>query len=88
MRKENKTGNEVTGIVDKLLIHGDADKSHLGFCNISRSKRNSTRELQVHSNIIRVGIGVNMNVHGSLLIIDRKMFRSCLYFTEPTGSHA
>ena len=30
-RKENKTGNEETGIVNKLLIHGDADKSHLGF---------------------------------------------------------
>ena len=31
MRKENKTGNEETAIVNKLLIHGDADKSHLGF---------------------------------------------------------
>ena len=49
-RKENNTGNEVTGIVDKLLIHGDADKSHLGFFNISRSNRNSTRQLEVHLN--------------------------------------
>ena len=31
MRKENKTGNKETGIVNKLLIHGDANKSHLGF---------------------------------------------------------
>ena len=38
-----------------------------GFCNISWSKRNSTRELNVHSNIIRVGIGVNMDVHGSAI---------------------
>src|SRR5215216_560634 len=30
-RKENKTGNEVTGIVDKLLIRGNANMSRLGF---------------------------------------------------------
>jgi hypothetical protein len=30
-RKENNTGNEVTGIVDKELIHRDANMSHLGY---------------------------------------------------------
>ena len=35
-----------------------------GLCNISRSNRNSTWQLEVHS-FIRVGIGVNMGVHGS-----------------------
>jgi hypothetical protein len=30
-RKENNTSNEVTGIVDKLLIHGDANMSNLGY---------------------------------------------------------
>src|SRR5215216_1542481 len=30
-RKENNTGNEVTGIVDKLLIHGNANMSHQGY---------------------------------------------------------
>ena len=37
-----------------------------GICNISRSNRNSTRQLEVHSNIHSCGyIGVNMGVHGS-----------------------
>jgi hypothetical protein len=45
-------GNWHSGLV---LIHGDADKSHLGFCNISRSKRNSTQQLEVHSNIHSCG---------------------------------
>jgi hypothetical protein len=31
MRKENKTGNEVTCIVDKLLIHGDGENLTSGF---------------------------------------------------------
>jgi hypothetical protein len=30
-RKENNTGNEVTGIVDKELIHRDANMCHLGY---------------------------------------------------------
>ena len=30
-RKENNTGNEVNGIVDKELIHRDANMSHLGY---------------------------------------------------------
>ena len=30
-RKENNTGNKVTSIVDKLLIHGNANMSHLGY---------------------------------------------------------
>ena len=30
-RKENNTGNEVIGIVDKVLIHRDANMSHLGY---------------------------------------------------------
>jgi hypothetical protein len=30
-RKENNTGKEVTGIVDKVLIHRDAKMSHLGY---------------------------------------------------------
>ncbi len=88
-RKENKTGNEVTCIVDKLLIHGDADKSHLGFCNISWSNRNSTRQLEVHSNIHSCGYrgqyGCPRLRCWSLI---GKSSGSCLYFTEPIGSHA
>ena len=34
-RKENKTGNEVTCIVDKVLAHGDAKNLTLGVCDIS-----------------------------------------------------
>ena len=64
-RKENKTCNEVTCMVDKLFVHGDTINLTPGVCDISRSKRNSTRQLEVHSNIYRVGIGVNMGVHGS-----------------------
>ena len=30
-RKENNTGNEVTVIVDKVLIHRDANMSQLGY---------------------------------------------------------
>ena len=63
--KKNKTGNEVTCIVDKLLIHGDAENLTLGICNISRSNRNSTRQLRFTRIFIRVGIGVNMGIHGS-----------------------
>src|SRR3990170_6159092 len=54
-RKENNTGNEVTCIVDKLLIHKDAINLTSGICNISRSNRNSTRQLEVHSNIHSCG---------------------------------
>src|SRR3989337_3451280 len=54
-RKENKTGNEVTCMVDKLLIHGDATNLTSGVCNISRSNRNSTRQLEVQSNIHSCG---------------------------------
>ena len=43
MRKENRTSDEETGIVNKLLIHGDAEKSDLGFCNILCSNRNNIR---------------------------------------------
>ena len=54
-RKENNTGNEVTCIVDKVLIHRDAVNLTSGICNISWSKRNSTLQLEVHSNIHSCG---------------------------------
>src|SRR3989337_3345495 len=54
-RKENKTGNEVTCIVDKVLAHGDAINLTSGVCDISRSNRNSSRKLEVHSNFYSCG---------------------------------
>ena len=54
-RKENKTGNEVTCMVDKFLIHRNAINLTSGVCDISRSNRNSTRQLEVHSNIYSCG---------------------------------
>ena len=54
-RKENKTGNEVTGIVDKCCSTGMPMILTSGICNISRSNRNSTRQLEVHSNIHSCG---------------------------------
>ena len=64
-RKENKTGNKVTCMVDKLLVHRNAINLTSGVCDISRNKRNSSLQREVHSNIHCVGIGVNMGVHGS-----------------------
>ena len=88
-RKENNTGNEVTCIVDKLLIHGDAENLTSGICNISWSNRNSTRQLEVHSNIHSCGYrgqyGCPRLRCWSLI---GRCSGSCLYFTEPIGSHA
>ena len=64
-RKENKTGNEVTCMVDKLFVHGDATNLTSGVCDISRSNRNSSLQLEVHSNIHSCGYRVNMGVHDS-----------------------
>ena len=52
-------------MVDKLFVHGDARNLTSGLRDISRSNKNSSLQLEVHSNLIRVGIGVNMGVHGS-----------------------
>jgi hypothetical protein len=54
-RKENNTGNEVTGIVDKCWSTGMPMILTSGICNISWSNRNSTRQLEVHSNIHSCG---------------------------------
>ena len=54
-RKENKTGNEVICMVDKLFIHGDATNLTSGVCDISQSNRNSSLQLEVHSNIHSCG---------------------------------
>ena len=64
-RKENKTGNEVTCMVDKLFVHGHAINITSGVCDISQSNRNSSLQLEVHSNIYSCGYRVNMGVHGS-----------------------
>ena len=62
-RKQNKTSNEVTSIVDKLLIHGDASPwvfvTYREATGIAHGNWRFTRIF------IRVGIGVNMGVHGS-----------------------
>ena len=47
-----------------------------GICNISRSNRNSTRQLEVHSNIYSCGYRGSIWVSTApMLIIDRKGFR-------------
>ena len=75
-RKENKTGNEVTCIVDKVFAHGDAINLTSGVCDISRSNRNSSRQLEVHSNIHSCGYRGSIWVSTApMLIIDRKRFR-------------
>ena len=60
-----------------------------GICNISRSNRNSTRQLEVHSNIYSCGYrgqyGCPRLRCWSLI---GRGSGSCLYFTEPIGSHA
>ena len=65
MRKENKTSNEVTCMADKLFVHGDAINLTSGVCDISRSKRIAHCNWRFTRIFIRVGIGVNMGVHGS-----------------------
>ena len=63
-------------MVDKLFVHRDATNLTSGICKISRSNRNSTRQLEVHSNIYSCGyrgsIWVSM---APMLIIDWKGFR-------------
>ena len=88
-RKENKTGNEVTCMVDKLFVHGDAINLTSGICNVSRSNRNSTRQLEVHSNIYSCAYRGQYGCprHRCWSLIGRGS-GSCLYFTEPIGSHA
>jgi len=89
MRKENKSGNEVTCMVDKLFVHGDAINLTSGVCDISRSNRNISLKLEVHSNIYSCGYRGQYGcprLRCSSLI--GRGSGSCLYFTEPIGSHA
>ena len=66
MRKENKTSNEVTSIVDKLLIHRDASKiSPRVFVTYHEATGIAHGNWRFTRIIIRVGIGFNMGVHGS-----------------------
>ena len=89
MRKENKTGNEVTCMVDKLFVHGHAINLTSGVCDISRSNRNSSLQLEVHSNIhsCRYRGQYQCPWLRCWSLIGRGP-GSCLYFTEPIGSHA
>src|SRR3989337_2847627 len=64
-RKENKTGNEVTCIVDKLLIHGDAKNLTSVFVTYREATGIAHGNSRFTRIFIRVGIGVNMGVHGS-----------------------
>ena len=88
-RKENRTGNEVTCMVDKLFVHGDAINLTSGVCDISWSNRNSSLQLEVHSNIHSCGY---RGQYGCPRLRCQSLIgrgsRSCLYFTEPIGSHA
>ena len=63
--KENNAGNEVTCIVDKLLIHGDAYISPRVFVTYREATGIAHGNWRFTRIFIRVGIGVNMGVHGS-----------------------
>ena len=64
-RKENKTGNEVTCMVDKLFIHGMQQISPRVFVTYREATRIAHDNWRFTRIFIRVGIGVNMGVHGS-----------------------
>ena len=63
--KENKTGNEVTCIMDKLLIHEDAENLTSGFVTYREATGIAHGNWRFTRIFIRMGIGVNMGVHGS-----------------------
>ena len=64
-RKKNKTGNEVTCMVEKNFIHGDAINLPRVFVTYREATGIAHGSWRVTRIFIRVGIGVNMGVHGS-----------------------
>ena len=64
-RKGNKTSNEVTCMVDKLFVHGDAINITRVFVKYREATGITHCNWRFTRIFIRVGIAVNMGVHGS-----------------------
>ena len=64
---KNKTCNVENDIVSMCMTQKDTGKTHLRFCKVSRAKGIADDKENIYSNVIRVIIGIDMDVHGSTI---------------------